>query len=423
MGRHERRAEQKQLQKTRHGQIRLDGISKKFRLAFADGHFEEALTYALQASKVAPALAMCHSDAGVCLCRLGRWSEAIEQAQVALRLGPPSLATLDVLAHAHGELGQWDELRRWGLAALSARAEQFGGDAPLPVALAPVPPLPSQLTREYNLIAFSLFGGDAKYCETAVINASESGRIYPDWTCRFYVDETVPGDVLQRLVAHRAQVVQVAPAERRWPGQMWRFLAHDAPGVHRVIFRDADSVINQREAGAVSQWVRSDKRFHHMRDAASHTELLMAGLWGCIGGALPPVNLLVSRFLESPLVSQHFADQHFLRTMVWPYARESLLQHDSLFSFFAPSPFPDGPHNRRFHVGCCDAAKTVQMATAQADGTRVAWTLFDAAAPSTPLCTYQGVSIGGQVCANLPSRLAQALAAGTIVARVERLAD
>jgi len=95
--------------------------------------------------------------------------------------------------------------------------------------------------RSRNLIAFSLFGENPKYCEAGILNAVEQPALYPDWTCRFYVDETVPAQVLARLTALGAQVVAVDDVLRQWPGPMWRFAAYDDPNVDRVIFRDADS--------------------------------------------------------------------------------------------------------------------------------------------------------------------------------------
>jgi ATP synthase protein I len=67
---------------------------------------------------------------------------------------------------------------------------------------------------------------------------------------------------------------------------MWRFLALDDPLAHRILFRDADSVISRREAGAVEQWIASGKRFHMMRDWGSHTALILAELWGVASSSL-----------------------------------------------------------------------------------------------------------------------------------------
>ncbi|MDR0479337.1 MAG: hypothetical protein LBH31_05950 [Burkholderiaceae bacterium] len=97
---------------------------------------------------------------------------------------------------------------------------------------------------------------------------------------------------------------------------MWRLLALDDPQAHRILFRDADSVISRREADAVQQWLASGKRFHMMRDWWAHTELILDGLWGMVAGSLPPLEQLMQPFMSKPLESRHFADQHFLQQYI-----------------------------------------------------------------------------------------------------------
>ena len=141
----------------------------------------------------------------------GRWQDAIRYAQTALERGSNALALYDALASAHGWLGQWDQARRYGLQALTMRDRLFGGQPVIPLPEpGPLPPLPSAQTREHNLIAFSLFGGDPTYCELAVLNVQEQPDIYPHWVCRFYVDDSVPASVIDRLRQGGAQIVRVA---------------------------------------------------------------------------------------------------------------------------------------------------------------------------------------------------------------------
>lgn len=403
----------------RHKQLLLESISGKFKQAFAAGQYQQALDFALQATRLAPRLVVARCDVSACLIRLERWEEAIAHARQALNLGPSPLAALDALAHAHGMLRQWDDVRVWGRKALVAREVQFARSFPIPLEPAPLPPAPSAATRQLNIIAFSLFGASPKYCETAVLNASERQRLYPDWTCHFYVDETVPEHVLRRLAVPGSRVFHVDEEQRIWPGPMWRFIASDHPGLHRVIFRDADSVISNREALAVREWVDSPARFHLMRDAPSHTELLLAGLWGCVGGGLPSMRKLVAGFLEKPLVSRHFADQYFLREWVWPYARESLMHHDSVFALPGSRPFPDGPRRDDFHVGSAEGATAIGMHAEFPDGTTVNWTLYEKQPQLRPVCTYPAVATGGRVKTELPKRIALALAAGEMLVRIE----
>ena len=38
---------------------------------------------------------------------------------------------------------------------------------------------------------------------------------------------------------------------------------------------------------AVDEWLTSGRYFHVMRDWFIHTDLIIAGMWGGVGGALP----------------------------------------------------------------------------------------------------------------------------------------
>ena len=269
-----------------------------------------------------------------------------------------------------------------------------------------MPPLPGAATRERNVVSFSLFGGDSKYCETAVLNALDQPRIYPHWTCRFYVDDSVPAHTRRRLVEAGAQVVVPDSVAARWPGPMWRFLALDDPHVDRALFRDADSVVSMREADAVDAWLQSGKHFHAMRDSGTHTELLLAGLWGAVRGSLPPLRDLMRRFLARAPESAHFADQYFLREYVWPHARRSLLQHDSVFGFLDASPFPGGPTPDDFHVGCSEGSTRFSAPTTLPDGTDVEWRLYRTG-DGQLVCAYPARVHAGAVDAHLPARYAR----------------
>jgi tetratricopeptide (TPR) repeat protein len=396
----------------------VDAATKRMKALQAQGHYQEALDICLQIARTLPNTATPQVDAAVNCLLLGRWQDAIGYARTALQQdvchGNDFFGAYAILAHAHGILGQWDETRRYGLQALNIRARQFNSEPVMPL-LEPgaMPPPPSAQTRENNVIAFSLFGGDSKYCEPAVLNVQEQPHVYPHWVCRFYVDGSVPESVINRLRTNGAQVVRVEGPAAQWPGPMWRLLALQDPQAHRILFRDADSVIGQREANAINQWLTSGKRFHMMRDSCTHTELLMAGLWGVVGGSLPPLQQLMQRFMNTPLAleSKYFADQRFLRQYVWPYARASLMQHDSVFGFMNAVSFPDGERSDNFHIGCLDTTLLYFSAKSNLpEGTKASWVLYrterlnDGQPREELICCYPGTVKDGTVSAHVPKR-------------------
>lgn len=403
-------ARRKKPPKKRKPSDRLDKIKAKFREAYARGDYQAALAQSLLATKLAPQVSNTHADAAVSCLFLERWPDAIRYAIRATTLPNTPLSVYDTLSHAHGALKQWDEVKKWGSIALQTRANMVSHLSGKGPASLDIPSKPSPEARDKNVIAFALYGGDPKYCETAILNAQEQQRLYPNWTCHFYVDDTVPNHVVLRLQSDGAVVTSVSSAQKNAiPGPMWRFLAYDLPNVQRVIFRDADSVISEREQEAVTEWVNSDAQFHIMRDAGTHTELILAGLWGCIGGSLPPMAPAIDEFVRAPLRSRHFADQYFLREAVWPTARDSLLQHDSMFGFLEAKPFPGGPQPDDFHVGYAEGSPIVTIQHDVPNGTKVNWTLIKRGPEKQEICTYPAVCQNAKIVTHLPRRMVRDL--------------
>jgi hypothetical protein len=260
-----------------------------------------------------------------------------------------------------------------------------------------------------------------KYCETAVFNAIDQPHVYPNWTCHFHVDDAVPSHVIRRLEVSGAVIIRTDEKHANIPGTMWRFLSYDTPGLHRIIFRDADSIISLREKNAVDEWVQSDRKFHVMRDAGSHTELLLAGLWGCIGGALPAMAELIKRSKAEDTQTGRYTDQFFLREMIWPIARQSLLTHDSIFGFMSPRPFPDGPPCNDTHVGGYEGDTKIQFPLEDPEGSIIAWTILNKTDNSQIICTYYNKVHDGKVEAFIPQRLAMLLKEGKISIRAKSI--
>src|SRR5262249_9203298 len=161
--------------------------------------------------------------------------------------------------------------------------------------------------------------------------------LYPDWTCRVYLDESVPQLAVDKLRDAGSQIV-IMPAASNHYGLFWRFFAADDDQVRYFLCRDADSRINTQEAAAVTEWLGSGKAFHVMRDSLFHTDLILAGLWGGVGGRLDGIRAWIDRFYRR--TNHRWVDQDFLRAEVWPRIREQTMIHDSFYALFGAPPFP-----------------------------------------------------------------------------------
>lgn len=277
---------------------------------------------------------------GLSLLRAHRLEEALTALQAAELDNPDDLNLLDGLADLYGKLGDLDRTRHYGERSLLQKNRLAHTPfAALDFANITLPPF-EMCGQKTNIIAFSLFGQAEMYQRGAIANATVAPYLYPGWRCRFYVDDTVPSDTRTALIDAGAEVVMMARHLRSTDGLFWRFLVAEDPNVARFLIRDCDSVINIRERLAVGEWLDSHYHFHVMRDFASHTDLILAGMWGGVGGILPPLTKLLEGFSYSTLTEGRVADQIFLGRIVWPLIKPSCLIHDRLYRVFGAKDFP-----------------------------------------------------------------------------------
>ena len=319
-------------------------------------HMEKALRFSDMASELLPENTDSVYNAVYALLQAGRWADVVPRAEAALARFGDMFQWHNILCTAHGKLGQLDAARKHGTRCLELK-DAAATEPALALRRAPVPPF-NPRSPERNAVSFSLFGTNERYLRTAIVNAGAIRVLYLGWTCRFYIDDTVPELVVKALMAEGAAIMKVPALPANPFGTFWRFLAADDPGVDRYIVRDADSVVNVREAAAVQEWIDSGRHFHVMRDNFDHGELILAGMWGGTRPALPPLLPWAQRYLaaRSDLLGRT-ADQEFLRDQLWPTIKTSMLTHDSQFDFGEHRDFPACARlPEPFHVGCDGSA-------------------------------------------------------------------
>ncbi|WP_158681569.1 tetratricopeptide repeat protein [Microbulbifer pacificus] len=343
-----------------------------------------------------------------CLIRLGKLDRAITISKNLTSL-KNNIDFNDVMSELYGLIGNLERVRHYGSISLRLKFESVSGEIqyPLPTNM---PPVFNENDPSGNIISFSLFGGSPRYCEGALLNVAAVRSFLPSWKCRFYCDKTVPPQVIARLKRNGAEIEIIDSTKCSIPPVMWRFLVSDDNSVLRFMVRDCDSIIGRREASAVCEWVKSDKWFHVMRDEFSHTELILAGMWGGCHGVIPNMKLEIINFLKSGKYSLSHVDQHFLRHKVWPTMMQSLLSHDSKFDFFENSEFPVSRNDGESHVGANHAIVTMSGKTAVSNGNVIEWTLKDE--EGEQVCWYECVVEKGNWSAVLPTTYAEKLSKG-----------
>lgn len=396
----------------------------------AAGRYDEALNYALQAHKIVPATVVPLDRAGVICLRAKRYEEAVKYAQKALSRDPNYLNSVNILSTAYSHLDDWDKVREYGRKALNLTEAT--------VSHLPIPTAPEILDKPQGkkVLSFSLFGDDPIYLEGAVLNSELVNSIDSGWCCRFYVDRSVPDDCIERLKANGSEIV-IMPEDETMPKTMWRFLAADDVNVQYVAFRDADSVISELEAKLVQEWLESGKRFHTIRDYGAHTELILAGLWGMRAGSVPNMREQIMQFVQAGNLHKRFADQHFLRQVVWLYAKQDLCAHDSVFAWGEGVIEFENPQRKRWHIGCRECSSTFDGSNSEwQDGDWIEWTLYSRYSAArnldlTPvsigeereICRYRQQAHNGKISAMIAQRYASGFDTGDTRIIVEKVAQ
>jgi len=353
----------------------LATIGEQFQAAYAAGDSQSGAKFAAEALQITPDKMSILPDYALCLMRTKAYDQAykfymgIHNAPTSKRK-LASATWLDGLVEVCGWLGKTEEMREYRSRSLRASDAKCGGN---PGVAVPGQALPAfnPANADENVIAYWLFGSNPRYCEPSVMNAKIKRDVFKGWTCRVYLDATIPDHVQRRLKDAGAGVVFMDRDSGAHP-LMWRFLVIDDSSIKRFLLRDADALLSEREYAAVQEWVESPYYFHIIRDYFTHTELILAGLWGGCAGVLHNAVESMQQFAAKNADSGRFIHQHYLRENVWPTLRKSVLSHDDLFGFHDAKPFPPHAPNRwntdKFHVGSNTSYQAIGGESALPDG-------------------------------------------------------
>jgi hypothetical protein len=258
-----------------------------------------------------------------------------------LALGGQDPNAFDGLAYSCHRLGDDESARTYGRRSIERKTTITSSAPRFPL---------GEAHGGKNVISFSLWGDRPRYLRGAMQNALRTRAIYPDYVCRYYLDPSVPADLVDALEAAGCEVVRDdgEPDHRRRLTR--RFLVANDPDVGRFLIRDCDSVISVREAAAVAQWTQSGLPFHVMRDWWTHSDPIMAGMWGGRGGVLPQLEPMLAGYQSAMMETPNW-DQWFLRDCLWPTIRHHAMVHDRLFGDERTLPFPGDAPPAPGHIG------------------------------------------------------------------------
>ena len=278
-----------------------------------------------------------------------RWRkhrQAIPILERFLALGIVDASAFDALAMSCSFTGDTIRARIFGSMALNEK-DKLTKDRHGSPKLNP----PGDAASRRKIIAFSLFGSHPRYLRGALQNVLVARDLYPGWTCRFTVDDSVDPAFLAVMAEEGAEIVRDESGDDDVRHRLCRrFLVADDPEVGYYMVRDCDSVVSMREAAAVAEWLASGLPFHAMRDWYTHTDPMLAGLWGGIAGVFPDMAGAIAGFRKATPLNTNW-DQFFLRDQVWPAIRDDVMVHDRYFTTHRALPFPTPSPGGVVHVG------------------------------------------------------------------------
>ena len=213
--------------------------------------------------------------------------------------------------------------------------------------------------RKHNLISMSLYGQELRYVRGALENSEIVRQFWPGWILRIYHDGLQSAEVLQLLRERGVELISV-PSENisASSGHLWRFLAlNKSREFERIIFRDIDARLSERDRSAVLEWCRSPFLFHALHDHPHHTFSIMAGMWGTVSGFIAQeITDLVHNYVFDRTVNfDHLDDQRWLHEVLYPHVKPFALNHESFYckegTFTYRLAFPTMRLNSTDYVG------------------------------------------------------------------------
>jgi len=143
-----------------------------------------------------------------------------------------------------------------------------------------------QPQSQKKIISFSLYGATSQFSNLRgfykgiYVNYHLAKKLYPGWIVRVYMPSNEPAHIINEL--SQFTDIELILVETNMCLRALRFLPHDDEKVSVWLSRDLDSILNEREQVAVSDWLTNypTKELHIMTDNVHHCWTIAGGMFG-----------------------------------------------------------------------------------------------------------------------------------------------
>ena len=172
-----------------------------------------------------------------------------------------------------------------------------------------------------KIISFSLWGNIRLYCIGAIKNALLAKKIFPEWICRYYYDNSVPEIIINYLKSlDNTELIYIEKpsggVQYKYNGtfgSLWRFLVCIDPNVDIYLVCDTDSRLNLYLKNATEILFTKKYNFIRFVDLPSNYPIIACGFIG-LQNAVNFNSDAMLKFNDG----KFYCDQEFLKEIIFP---------------------------------------------------------------------------------------------------------
>jgi hypothetical protein len=178
-----------------------------------------------------------------------------------------------------------------------------------------------------KVFSFCLYGNLKKYIYGMFENIDIIHINFPEWFIYIYYDDLTQ-EVYKKLL-NTKNVILIKSFFTKSLCMLDRFFPIDYDNVDVMIVRDSDSRIHPRDIWTINEFIKSDKKFHIIRDHKFHGVLICGGLWGIKKGLLNYKFKDIILNVINNFENKWGSDQLFLEHHIYDNIKHDVLIHSN----------------------------------------------------------------------------------------------